>query len=200
MNKILRKGHFGFIARLYKMEVPSDTTINHPLEVQNLLDRYQEVFQELPAGLPPNRGCEHIIELDPTQGPTIVKPYCYNYYQKSEIERLTIELLDMGVIMERKSPYAALVVLARKKDGSFRLCVDYRALNQITIKERFPMPRMDEIMDELNGATIFTKIDLRSGYYQIPNLPITDEEGCTIMEPKEILETRTKNLRTKQIK
>ena len=116
------------------MEVPSDTPINHPLEVQKVLDRYQEVFQELPAGLPLNRGCEHIIELDLTQGPTIIKPYRYNYRQKSEIERLTIELLDIGVITESKSPYATPVVLARKKDGSFQLCVDYRALNRITIK------------------------------------------------------------------
>ena len=86
------------------MEVPSDMPINHPLEIHKVLDRYQEVFQELPAGLPPNRGCEHIIELDPTQGSTIVKPYRYNYRQKSEIERLTKELLDMGVIIESKSP------------------------------------------------------------------------------------------------
>lgn len=150
------------------MEVPSDTPLNHPLEVQKVLDKYQEVFHELPVGLPPDRGCKHIIELDSTQGLTIVKPYRYNYCQKSEIKRLSMELLDMGVITESKNPYAAPVVLARKKDGSFRLCVNYRALNRITIKDRFPMPRIDEIMDELNGATIFTKIDLRSGYYQIP--------------------------------
>ena len=81
----------------------------------------------------------------------------------------------MGVITKSKSPYATLVVLARKKDGSFRLCIDYRELNKITIKDRFPMPLIDEIMDQLHGATCFTKIDLKSGYYQIP-IHIQDRE------------------------
>ena len=80
MNKILRKGHFGFIARLYNMEAPTiDKQSQHHPKIQKVLDKHQAVFQDLPVGVPPNRGCEHIIELDPTRGPTIMKPYRYNY-------------------------------------------------------------------------------------------------------------------------
>ena len=113
MDKIIRKGHFGFIARLYTMEGPiTEIKEQPPEEIHRVLVKHQSIFQKLPQGMPPNRGHEHIIELDPTKGPTMVRPYRYNYRQKSEIERLIFELLELGVITESKSPYAAPVVLA----------------------------------------------------------------------------------------
>jgi hypothetical protein len=84
-----------------------------------------------------------------------------------EIERLIQDLLKCGVITTSKSPYVAPIVLVRKKDGSFRVCIDYRGLNKITIKNKFPIPFIDELLDELHGAKYFSKLDLRLGYYQI---------------------------------
>ena len=84
-----------------------------------------------------------------------------------KIERLIQDLLKCGVIMTSRSPYATPIVLVWKKDGSFRLCIDYRGLNKITIKNKFPIPFIDELLDELHGEKYFSKLDLRSGYYQI---------------------------------
>ena len=117
--------------------------------------------------LPPNRKIEHTIEVEPGAKPVNIKPYRYPHHHKTGIERLTQDLLKCGVISKSRSPYAAPVVLVGKKDGSFRLCIDYRGLNKVTIKNKFPISFIDEMMDELHGAKYFSKLDLRSGYYQI---------------------------------
>ena len=88
--------------------------------------------------LPPERNIEHVIEIKSGSSPVNVKPYRYPHHHKTEIERLIRDLLRCGVIAESRSPYAAQVVLVRKKDGSFRLCIDYEGLNKITIKDKFP--------------------------------------------------------------
>jgi hypothetical protein len=97
----------------------------------------------------------------------ITPPYHHPRRFKDEIEKAIKELLAMGHIRPSSSPFASLVVLVMKKDGTMRKCIDYRSLNKKTIKNRYPLPRIDELMDELHGVVFFSKIDLRSGYHQI---------------------------------
>jgi hypothetical protein len=108
-----------------------------------------------------------MIELEEGAKPVITTPYRHPKRYKDEIEKAIKELLDMGHIRPSSSPFASSVVLVKKKDGTMRMCIDFRALNKKTIKNRYPIPRIDELLDELHGVVYFTKIDLRSGYHQI---------------------------------
>ena len=120
-------------------------------EVLFLLEEYASVFKE-PKGLPPCRGHEHQILLKPGTQPTCQRPYRYPYYRKTEIETIVKDLLESGSIKNSQSPFASPVLLVRKADGSWRMCVDYRALNNDIVKDKFPIPVVDELLDELNGA------------------------------------------------
>jgi hypothetical protein len=131
------------------------------------LGRQHQVFGSNPLGRPPDRGFEHTIELEEGGKPMITPPYRHPRRFKDEIEKAIKELLAMGHIIPSNSPFASSVFLVLKRDGTMRMCIDYRALNKKTIKNQYPIPRIDELMDELYGAVFFSKIDLCSGYHQI---------------------------------
>lgn len=131
-----------------------------------MLHQYQDFFKD-PQQLPPKRIFDHKINLLPNSKPINVRPYRFPHFLKTEIERQIEEMLKQGIIRPSTSSYSSPVLLVKKKDGTWRLCVDYRALNAVTLKDRFPIPTIDELMDELRGAKYFTKIDLKSGYHQI---------------------------------
>lgn len=139
----------------------------HPISpIQNLLHRFQTVFTE-PTNLPPSRPSDHRITTLPNSKPINVRPYRYPYFQKNEIERQIQTMLAAHIIRPSHSSFSSPVLLVKKKDGTWRFCVDYRALNNITIRDRFPMPTIDELLDELAGASWFSKLDLRQGFHQI---------------------------------
>ena len=151
---------------LFTKEVCKTLTI--PSEVSQLLEKYKDVFPEdLPKGLPPIRGIEHQIDLIPGAALPNKPAYKTNPTETKELQRQVEELLQRGYVRESLSPCVVPTLLVPKKDGTWRMCIDSRSVNNITIKYRFPIPRIDDILDELAGAQWFSKVDLRSGYHQI---------------------------------
>ena len=139
----------------------------HPIPAINeLLIKYHSLFQQ-PSTLPPPRQHDHYINLIPSSKPINVHPYRYPHFQKTEIEKHVTALLDSGLIQPNRSPFSSPVLLVKKKDGTWRMCIDYRALNSITVRDRFPLPTIEELLDELGSASWFSQLDLRQGFHQI---------------------------------
>jgi hypothetical protein len=145
-----------------------DITTPLPRAITNFLQEFKYIFPtEIPPGLPPLRGIEHQIDLIPGVMLPNYVAYRTNPEETKEIQRQVLEHLDHRYVWESLSPCAVPVILVPKKNGTWRMCVDYRAINNITIHYRFPIPTLDDMLDELSCSIIFTKIDLWSCYHQI---------------------------------
>jgi hypothetical protein len=132
---------------------------------------YPDVFPDDLLGMPPDRDIEFIIELQPGTAPISKRPYRMPSNELAELKIQLQDLLDKGFIRPSASPWDCPALFVKKKNNSLRLCADYRPLNAVTIKNKYPLPRIDILFDQLAGAKVFSKIDLRSSYHQIKIRP-----------------------------
>jgi hypothetical protein len=136
------------------------------LEDYLVLKEYQDVFEES-LGLPPKRDIDFSIDLIPGASPVSKTPYKMSRPKLKDLQMHLEELLKKGYIHLSVSPCGALVLFVKKKDGTLRLCIDFRQLNKVIVKNKYPLPMIDDLFDQLKGTRIFSKIDLRSGYHQV---------------------------------
>ncbi|KAE8690983.1 cytochrome P450 78A7-like [Hibiscus syriacus] len=165
-SKGVRREEPTFVASLVGAEPTMTEEV--PTEVGQVLAEFRDVMPtELPKCLPPKREVDHKIELMPNAEPPAKAPYRMAPPELEELRRQLKELLDAGYIRPSKAPFGAPVLFQKKHDGSLRMCIDYRALNKLTVKNKYPIPLIADLFDQLGGARWFTKLDLRSGYYQV---------------------------------
>ncbi|KAF5756737.1 putative nucleotidyltransferase, Ribonuclease H [Helianthus annuus] len=161
-RKCLQKGCAAFLAHIVDKKVEEPKIEDIPV-----VREYPEVFPEDLPGLPPQRQVEFHIDLVPGAAPVVKAPYRLAPSEMQELSTQLQELLDKGFIRPSFSPWGAPVFFVKKKDGSLRMCIDYRELNKLTIKNRYPLPRIDDLFDQLQGSSFYSKIDLRFGYHQL---------------------------------
>jgi len=147
-------------------EIPNEDSVQYSPKIKDLLEVFSDVFAD-PVGLPPSRSCDHTIPLIPGAQPFSIKPYKYPPALKDEIEKHIKEMLLQGVIRKSSSPFASPVLLVKKKDKSWRFCIDYRYLNAITVKGKYPVPVFDQLMDELAHAKWFSKLDITRYFWKV---------------------------------
>ncbi|GJR99545.1 putative reverse transcriptase domain-containing protein [Tanacetum coccineum] len=165
-QKYMQKGFPIFLAHVTAKEV-EDKSEKKRLEDVPIVRDFPEVFPKDFPGLPLTRQVEFQIDLVPGAAPVARAPYRLAPSEMKELSEQLKELSDKGFIRPSSSPWGAPVLFVKKKDGSFRMCIDYRELNKLTVKNRYPLPRIDDLFDQLQGSSVYSKIDLRSGYHQL---------------------------------
>ncbi|GJS05306.1 putative reverse transcriptase domain-containing protein [Tanacetum coccineum] len=168
----MEKGCQLFLAQVTVKENKDKSKEKRLEDVPTVRD-FPEVFPEDLPGLPLIRQVEFQIDLVPGVAPVARAPYRLAPSEMEELSTQLQELSDKGFIRPSSSPWGAPVLFVKKKDGSFRMCIDYRELNKLTVKNRYPLPRIDDLFDQLQGSSVYSKIDLRSGYHQ---LRVRDED------------------------
>nr|GEY96060.1 putative reverse transcriptase domain-containing protein [Tanacetum cinerariifolium] len=162
VKKYVDRGSYLFIAQVVEKE-PTERY----LEDVPVICKFLDVFPKDLPGLPPPRQVEFEIELVPRNAHVARAPYRLAHSEIKELAKQLQELLDKGFIRPSSLPWGAPMLFVKKKDGSFRMCIDYRELNKLTIKNRYPLPRIDDLFDQLQGSSVYSKIDLRFGYHQL---------------------------------
>ncbi|GJT06728.1 putative reverse transcriptase domain-containing protein [Tanacetum coccineum] len=165
-QKYLLQGCHVFLAHITVKET-GDKSKKKQLQDVPIVKNFPEVFPEDLPGLPPTRQVEFHIDLVPGAAPVARAPYRLAPSEMKELADQLQELSDKGFIRPSSSPWGAPVLFVKKKDGSLRMCIDYRELNKLTVKNRYPLPRIDDLFDQLQGSSVYSKIDLRSGYHQL---------------------------------
>ena len=171
VNDYLRDGASGFLLYIKDTSEPissRDVSCDNGSQwIQKLLKEFSLVFSGALPGLPDDSGFQHVINLQPDAKAVNRAPYKMSPAELDELRKQLNELLELGLIRHSTSPYGSPVLFVRKPDGSMRMCIDYRALNALTIRNSNPLPRIDECFDRLQGASYFSSLDLKSGYHQI---------------------------------
>lgn len=164
MSRLLEHGHEGYL--IYAVEITEKKNEVGIAEIP-VVSEFADVFPAEIPGFPPVREVEFGIELIPGVSPISRAPYRMAPAELRELKVQLQDLLDKGYIRPSVSPWGSPVLFVKKKDGTMRLCIDYRQLNKVTIKNKYPLPRIDDLFDQLQGTSVYSKIDLRSGYHQI---------------------------------
>jgi hypothetical protein len=162
LRKSMHKG-----CKIYAILALNEKGVAEGLEHLPVVKEFADVFLEELPGLPPERELEFTIDLKLGTEPIARTPYQMSTLELQELKMQLKELLDLGLIHPSVSPWGAPVIFIRKKYGLWRLCIDYRQLSKATIKNQYPLPRIDDLFDQMKGVTVFSKIDLRSGYHQL---------------------------------
>ena len=163
LEKGLRKGEQTYVVAM--IEIKLDKQVKVPNAIAPILSRFVDVMPpELPKKLPPRRQTNHQIKLVPGSRTPAQAPYRMTPPELREFHKQLTELLDAGLVQPSKAPYGAPVLFQNKQDGMLWMCVDYRALNKVTIKNKYPIPLAAKLFDRLSKAEYFTKLNLRSGY------------------------------------